>query len=291
MDSVRRAEAAGCSVVTVTDHFDGGGGIFGSLVSAYDAAPSMRVGTLMINNDLWNPCVLAREVISADILTEGHFELGIGAGWDDADYRAVGALREPAAQRIERLAEAVSVLRQAFAGGPVQHEGRYYSADTGPWPRPHQADIPIVVGGGGRRILELAAREADVVSVHRNLEHGVADSWKPQEAPGFPDEVSERVSWIRSAAGPRFNDLELHTLVYKVVVTSSPGAAASELGAALGLAPGRVLASPHFLVGDVEAIADQLLTRRERWGNSYLTLVDASDVGALAPVIDALVGA
>ncbi len=288
-DEVKRAEQCGFTNLTVTDHFRSSGGMFPALVAAYESAPSLRVGTLVANSDFWHPSLLAREVITADVLTDGGFELGLGAGWDEPDYRAMGLERRPARERIGRLEESVQILRQAFAGERVRFEGRHYSVDgVAPWPKPQQARIPILIGGGSRQILGLAARVADTVSIHRNLERGLAASWDLDRKSG--DAFGERIGWIREAAGDRFVDLELHALVLRAVFTDRREEAAVELGRANGLDVEHVLASPHYLIGSAEEMAELLLRRRERWGISYWTLVAGNDVTAFGQVIKKLAG-
>jgi probable F420-dependent oxidoreductase len=291
-DTVKRAEAAGFSVVTVIDHFGTSGGIFPSLVTAYEAAPSLRVGTLVLNSDFWHPMLLAREVATADVLTDGRFELGLGAGWDLGDYRAMGLERKPASERIAKLDEAIDVLELAFAGGPVRHRGKYYTIETESLPTPRQAHVPLAVGGGGRGILELAARRADIVSLHRELQRGVAASWQGEAASaGAPDRVAERVGWVRAAAGERFDRLELHALVQRIVVTERRREVAAELGRANGFDADAILSSPHFLVGTVDELVEDLLARRSRWGISYWTLVGGGEIETFAPIVERLAGA
>ena len=292
LDDVRQAEQAGFSIITISDHFRSSGGIFSALQAAYEAAPRLRIGTLVLNNDFWYPSLLAREAITADVMSGGAFELGIGAGWDEPDYRAMGIERRSAGERIERLAEAIQILRLAFAGEPVRFTGRHYSVDGGePWPRPAQPRIPIVVGGGSPRVLRLAAKVADIVSIHRNLERGVAGSWDKEkgETGEFADAVSERAAWVREAAGERFPQLELHAIVLNAVFTKDRLGAAAELGRANGLPAEAVLASPHYLVGEPEQMAEDLLRRRERWGISYWTLV-RGDVAKFGKVVAQLTG-
>ena len=291
-EEAKRTEQAGFSIVTISDHFHSSGGIFSALQAAYEAAPSLRVGTLVLNNDFWQPSLLAREAITADVMTGGAFELGIGAGWDEPDYRAMGVERRPPGERVERLAEAIHILRLAFSGRPVHFAGRHYTVDGGePWPKPTQPRIPIVMGGGSPRVLALAGRDADIVSIHRNLQRGVAGSWdrEKQERGEFADVVGERVGWVREAAGERFPELELNAIVLKAVFTKNRMDAAAELGRANNLPAERVLASPHYLVGEAEEMAEDLLRRRERWGISYWTLV-GGDVAAFAKVVSRLAG-
>ncbi len=292
IDEVKRAESAGFSAITVSDHFRSSGGIWPSLITAAEVAPSLRVGTIVLNNDFWHPVLVAREAITAQVLTEGRFELGIGAGWDELDYRAMGLKRQPAARRIERLGEAIAILSQALAGRPIRFAGAHYRVDGGdPWPA-SPTPIPLLVGGGGRRILELAARCADIVSLHRNLEHGLAASWAAEgrDHGPFDSGMSERVSWVRSSAGERFEQLELHALLLKAVVTDHRLRVAAELGRPIGFSAEQILASPHYLVGTVEEMVADLRERRSRWGISYWTLVAGNDVEAFAPVVAALAG-
>ena len=291
-DTVRRVESSGFSVLTVMDHLSSAG-VWGPLVAAHEAAPSLRLGTVVLNGDLWNPSLLAREAATVDRLTDGALELGVGAGWDERDYRATGVEREAPTVRIPRLAEALEILRTVFAGEPLAFDGEHYHVDGGePWPAPAQARLPILVGGGARPILELAGRRADIVSIHRNLVAGVAASWS-QEVDGegrFADAVARRIGWVRDAAGPRFETLELHAIVLKAIVTPRRDEVAATLAEGHALSPEAILESPHYLIGTVDQIAETLLARRERWGISYWTIVAGNDLEAFAPVARRLTG-
>lgn len=283
----KRAEADGYRVLTVVDHFRSSGGVWSALVSAYDAAPSLRVGTLVINNDVWRPAVVTREAITTDVLTDGSFELGIGAGWDPLDYAAAGVARERPVTRIRALEEAVRIIRPALRGGPPRSSDELRAVEgAGRWPQPRQTPIPLLIGGGGRRILQLAAREADIVSINRDLERGRAGAWSADAgySGSFGDAVSERVEWVREAAGRRFEHIELHALILKVVVTPHREEAAAELARPLGVPPGHLLRTAQYLIGTVDEIAEDLIDRRRRWGITYWT-VKSSDMDAFAPVI------
>ena len=289
---MRRVEASGFSVLTVMDHLNSAG-VWGPLVAAHEAAPSLRLGTVVLNGDLWNPSLVAREAATVDRLTDGALELGLGAGWDERDYRAVGVAREAPAVRIPRLAEALEILTAVFSGERLAFEGEHYRVDGGePWPVPAQARLPILVGGGARPILELAARRADIVSIHRNLVGGVAASWSVEvDADGrFVDAVARRIGWVRDAAGPRFDALELHAIVLKAIVTPRRDEVAAALAEGHALSPEAILESPHYLVGTIDEIADVLAARRERWGISYWTIVAGNDLAAIAPVVERLTG-
>jgi probable F420-dependent oxidoreductase len=296
-DAVETAEQSGFSTVTVMDHFRSGG-IWSALVAAHDAAPSLRVGTLVLNNDLLHPLVLAREAVTTDVLTDGALELGIGAGWDLDDYRALGLRREPASTRIARLAESLAILRPACAGESPSFSGSHYTV-AGPegWPATAQPRIPLLVGGGGRGVLELAAHTADIVSISRNLQRGMAGSWRRSAAgpDGGPGRMDERLAWVRDAAGERFAALELHAIVGRAIVTRDRAAGAAAAGRSLGVTADEVLASPHFLVGTVEQMAEDLERRRERWGIGYWTLSSGNtpggnDMRQFAAVVEGLRG-
>jgi probable F420-dependent oxidoreductase len=294
-DLARGLADSGYEILTVVDHV-GSPGVWGSLVSAYDAAPGLRVGTLVLNNDLWNPAVLAREALTVDLLTDGHLELGIGAGWNAGDYDSTGVIRHTPGIRVERLAETLQVLDSALNGRPVSVHGEHYNVDSGDraWragTAPHR--IPLLVGGGSRRVLGLAAQYADIVSIHRNLEHGAsAQSWSAEisDQGEFADPVAKKVAWIAQASGDRFETLILHTLILKLVVTTRRDDAIEDLARAQDLPAELVRSSPHFLVGTAEQVVDELTERRQRWGISYWTLAPGNDMAAFAPVVAALAG-
>lgn len=285
---------AGYEVLTVVDHI-GSPGVWSSLVSAHDAAPRLRVGTLVLNNDLWNPVVLAREAVTADLLTDHSLEIGIGAGWNVGDYQSSGTTRHGPATRVERLGETLQILDAALSGRPVEFAGSHYQADSGgkSWRSADLPHIPLLVGGGSRRVLGLAARHADIVSIHRNMEHGSsAKSWEAEtgDQGAYADAMAKKVAWIAAAAGPRFADLTLHALILKLVVTERREDAVEELARAQSLPPEHVRASPHFLIGTAGQIVEELRERRERWGISYWTLAPGNDVALFAPVVAALAG-
>jgi len=205
------------------------------------------------------------------------------------DYETAGIPLDPPGRRIERLAEALTVIKALFADGPVDHEGEHYrvrglEGTPKPVQRPHP---PIVIGGGGPRVLALAARDADIVGLNINLAVGVIDDRAGANA--TEEATQAKLDIVREAASDRFADLELHVRVHAVVVTDDRQGTAELLAPALGISPAAALASPHALAGSVDEIAETLIERRERWGISYLGLsVDALD--AMAPVVARLAG-
>lgn len=285
----RRAEDLGWSTLTMADHFDAGLAPVPALVAAADATTTLRLGTMVLGNDYRHPVVVAKEAATLDVLTGGRFELGVGAGWMTADYEAAGIPLDPAGQRVDRLIEALAVIKGLWADGPFDLDGDHYRI-TGleGLPRPATAGgPPIVIGGGGPRVLRLAAREADIVAVNVNLRAGVIDERAFPD--GTPESTDRKIGWIREAAGSRFDELELQVRVHLAMVTDDRTGVIEAMAPGFGLTPTQAAETPHALIGSVDEICEQLVERRERWGISYLGL-SADQLDAFAPVIARLAG-
>jgi len=286
----QRVEELGYATLCVPDHFDDQLAPFPALMAAAAATSSLRVGTMVLDNDYRHPLVAAKEAATVDLLTGGRFELGLGAGWLASDYAQSGIACDPPAVRIDRLEEALAVVKGLFSGGKFSFAGRHYTVTghpgtPGPVQRPHP---PILVGGGSRRILSLAGREADIVSVNFNLRSG---SVGPQVgATATAAATAEKLEWVRDAAGERFDDIELSHSLYLTIVTDDREAAAGGLGSGFGLTAEEVLAMPNFAIGTVAQIADELERRRDELGFSYI-VVGAECYEAMAPVVARLGGA
>ena len=283
----RKVEDLGWSTLTLPDHFEGALAPTPALMAAADATTTLRVGTMVYANDYRHPVVLAKEAATLDLLTGGRFELGIGAGWMTTDYEQAGLPLDRPGVRIERLAEALAVLRGLWADEPCDLAGDHYRI-TGLDGHPKPATPggpPLVIGGGGRRVLRLAAAHADVVGLNVNLAAGVIDSRAFPD--GTPEATDAKVGWVREAAAGR--DPELHVRVHLAAVTDARDELVEELAGGFGLSPDEARSTPHALVGDVSQICDQLVERRERWGISYLGL-SADQLEPFAPVIARLAG-
>ena len=283
----RRVEDLGWSTLTIADHFDDNVAPLPALMAAADATSTIRVGSMVLGNDYRHPVVLAKEAATLDVLTGGRFDLGIGAGWMTTDYEQAGLPLDRPGVRIERLAEALVVMRGLWADEPCTFAGDHYRV-TGldGHPKPLTAGgPPVVIGGGGRRVLSLAGAEADVVGINVNLAAGVID----REAfwDGRPETTDEKIGWVRAAAGDR--DPQLHVRVHLAMVTDDRDGIVDQLADGFGLTPEVAKATPHALVGDVSEICDQLVERRERWGISYLGL-SMDQLEPFAPVIARLAG-
>jgi probable F420-dependent oxidoreductase len=286
-DLARRVEDLGWSTLTIADHFDDNYAPIPGLMAAADATRTLRIGSMVLGNDYRHPVVLAKEAATLDVLTGGRFELGIGAGWMSTDYEAAGIPLDRPGVRIERTTEALAVLRGLWSDEPCTVAGDHYRVtglDGHPKPLT-PGGPPIVIGGGGQRILTLAGREADVVGINVNLAAGVID----REAfwDGTSETTDEKVRWVRAAAGDR--EPELHVRVHLAMVTDDRDGIVDQLADGFGLTPDQARATPHALVGDVSEICDQLVERRERWGISYLGL-SADQLEPFAPVIARLAG-
>ena len=286
-DLARRVEDLGWSSLTIADHFDDALAPLPALMAAADATTTLRVGTMVLANDYRHPVVLAKEAATLDLLTGGRFDLGIGAGWMTTDYEAAGVALDRPGLRIERLAEALEVLRRLWSAEPCTYAGDHYrvtALDGQPKPLT-RGGPPILIGGGGRRVLTLAGREADVVGINVNLASGVIDRqafWN-----GTSETTDEKLRWVREGAGDR--DPELHVRVHLAMVTDDREAIVEQLAGGFGLTPDQARETPHALVGDVSEICDQLVERRERWGISYLGL-SMDQLEPFAPVIARLSG-
>ncbi|HEV2760342.1 MAG TPA: TIGR03621 family F420-dependent LLM class oxidoreductase, partial [Acidimicrobiales bacterium] len=238
---------------------------------------------------LLHPLLTAKEAATADVLSGGRLELGMGAGWMSRDYDQSGITCDRPGVRIDRLAESLAVVKGLLAGGKFSFRGRHYTITDHPGtPLPVQRPRPpILVGGGGRRILTLAGREADIVSVNFDLRSG---SIGPQVgATATAEATAEKVRWIREAAGDRFDDIELSHTAYLTMVTDDREAVAGGLGSGFGLDADQVLAMPNFAIGTVGQIADELERRRDELGFSYV-VVGGECHEAMAPVVARLAG-
>jgi probable F420-dependent oxidoreductase len=285
----RTCEGLGYSTLTVADHFGDQLAPIPALMAAADATSTLRIGALVLCTDFTHPVVIAKEAATIDLLSEGRFELGLGAGWMTTDYAQTGIAFDPPGARIERMGEALAVIDQLWSDAPCTFIGRHFTINhLDGQPKPVQRPRPpVLVGGGGKRVLSLAARCADIVGLNIDLRHGVIDD---RSGPNATDEATaQKLDWIRDAAGDRFDQLELHVRVHLVVVSNDRQGMAAALAPAFGMNPEAALRSPHALAGDVDQIIDDLTERRERWGISYIG-VGFDALHTLAPVVAKLAG-
>jgi probable F420-dependent oxidoreductase len=243
---------------------------------------------LVLGNDYKHPAVVAKEAATLDVLSGGRLELGLGAGWMRADYDALGLPYDAPGTRIERLAEAVQVVRGVWSDGPFDFDGDYYRirAYDGQ-PKPVQSTPPIIVGGGGPRLLRLAGRTADIVGINPNLRAGEIGSDAARDSLG--DVTAHKIEWVKEGAGERFADLELQIRYFVAAITPDARALADALAPAVGLTADDAFTSATVLIGTVDEVCDTLVERRERWGVSYV-VVGGDVAGDFAPVVARLAG-
>jgi len=294
---VRRVEECGYSTFLIRDHFapDYFGdqfAPFAALTAAACATTSLRVGTLVFDNDYRHPVMLAKEAATLDLLSGGRLELGIGAGWLQSEYDQAGMIYDPPGVRIQRLSEAIAVLKGLFAEPPLTFAGAHYTiSNLNGFPKPAQRPHPpILIGAGHKRMLMLAGREANIVGI---LTTSVATGRVIDDPLArMADRVAEQVAWVRAGAGERFAEIELST-VATVIITDQRRARTEqwirERGWS-GVTAEQVWDMPAVLIGSVDQLADDLHRRREQLGFSYYVVSDQS-AEAAAPLVARLAGA
>jgi probable F420-dependent oxidoreductase len=292
--TARRAETLGYATFLIRDHFRPD--FFGPQLAPLPACmavaattQTLRVGTLVIDNDYRHPVMLAKEAATIDLLSGGRLELGLGAGWLRVEYDAAGIPFEPAGVRIGRLEESLRVLKGLFADAPCTFAGKHYAiTDLDGYPKPAQRPHPpILVGAGSPRTLKLAGREADIVGILGSSTRTGPLLDDPRER--FEASIAEKVALVREAAAGR--DVELSAIV-GVTITDDPRGTAGEMiqrRGWSGVTVDQVLAMPSLAIGTPAGIAETLQVRRERLGFSYYVVTDAS-LDAFAPVVDRLRG-
>lgn len=289
-DIAREAEDLGFSVLSVADHLDDQFATTPAIMAAADATTTIRLGAVVYCNDYHHPVVLAKEAATLDLLSDGRLEFGLGAGWQASDYEHSGITLDDPTVRIDRLEESLTVIKGLWSGKAFTFDGEHHHvhAMTGS-PRPTQEPHPpIFVGGGGKRILSVAARHADIIGLNINMRSGKIDE---HSGPTATTEATERkVRWIREAAGDRrWEQLELQARIHLAMITDDRPGLAEAIGPSLGLTPEQAMETPHALCGSVEEIVEQCVASRERYGISYFTIsVDA--MREFAPVLESLRG-
>lgn len=284
----RRTEAAGYEVLTMPDHFTDQLAPIPALMAAASATTTLRVGALVFDNDYKHPVVLAKELATIDLLSDGRLDIGLGAGWMISDYEEAGMPYDSPKVRIDRFIEGVAVIRGAMAEGAFSFSGDHYTiTNYNGQPKPIQARPPLLIGGGGKRVLSYAAREADIIGINGTLTAGVVG---PEALSTMTAEsVDEKVAIVAAAGAHRINDIEMNIRTFFVKVTNDRAATVEGISSMFGVSKDMIDASPFALIGSVEECIEQLLERRERWGFSY-TIVGAENIDECAPIVAALRG-
>lgn len=302
-ETLAKVEDHGYSTFFLADHLLGAGPAIESAAhppQMLAAVPAMamalaltrriNVGCRVFCMDYQLPVVLAKQVATMQYLAGGRVEMGLGAGWVQAEYEAIGRQFDPFGVRLQRFAAVVDAVKQFMTGEQldIANDWIHWQGFAGA-PVPEQRP-PLMIGGGSKGILTLAGREADIVSLNYNNSKGVIgiDGVKS----GFADQTRKKIGWIRDGAGARFDSLELEVGAYLTVVTDQQAATAGAIAGQFGVTVEELLSSPHNLVGSVDYICEELQRRREEWGISYVTVLDdgAGLVDAFAPVVARLAG-
>ena len=298
-DQIRRIEEMGFTAVVMADHFTDGYDLepMVALTAAAGATKTLRLQTGVLGNDYRHPVLTARMAASLDVLSDGRFTLGLGAGWMKTDYEAAGITLDPAGKRVSRFEESVTVIRGLLSGGHFAHQGEFYSVDLELLPKCVQKPLPLFIGGGSPRVLGVAGKNAQVVGVLASLASGKIgpDAILDQSS----DRVREKIGWVRAAAesvGRNFGDIHLEMNHWLVRVTSTrqeADALLEKVAARNGVDVAFLKDSPAVLVGTTEELKDTLQMRRETLGISCLQL-DAgfapADLDSLKPLVAALAG-
>lgn len=289
-DHVRRIEQLGYATLLLRDHFvpDFFGDQYAplpALMAAASVTTTLRLGTMVIDNDYRHPVLLAKEAATLDVLSGGRFELGIGAGWLRTEYEQAGLSFDRAGVRIDRLEEAIKVIKGLWGEPPCTLSGQHYQVTAihgvpKPQQRPHP---PLLIGGGKERMLKLAGREADIVGIlTSDVSRGTLVSDVSERTPAA---VQQKLAWIRQGAGARFDQIEL-SLIPTVIVTDDRQRATAALIHEQGwpVPVEEVWQMPSVLIGSPAQIAADIQARRERYGFSYYVVAD-SDMASFAPVV------
>ncbi len=264
-----------------------------AIAMALEQTSTLRVGCRVFCNDYRQPIILAKEAATMDYLSGGRLEFGIGAGWIRSEYEAVDLPFEDFSKRFSRLAETVRAYKAFMAGEPLDIQGEHinwsgFSGTPAPAQAPHP---PLMIGGGSKKILTFAGREADIVSLNFNNRAGMLGP--DGMTSGMAAATAKKIQWIKAGAQERFDAIELEIGAYNTIVTDQQAATAAAIGEALGMGGEDILSHPHCLIGSIDYICEELQRRREIYGISYIAVLDDGEnnmVETFAPVVQRLAG-
>ena len=286
----RKAEDLGYSTLFLPDHFGDQLAPIPAMMAAADATTTLRVGALVFDNDYKHPVVLAKEIATIDVLSGGRVEFGLGAGWMNTDYEQSGIPYDRAGVRIDRMEEAIDGLkgllrrrrRSASRASTTRSPGS--TACRSPCSSPHP---PFLIGGGGKRVLSIAAREADIVGINPAIRVGQ----RRRRVGGRRHRRGDRpkVQWVKDAAGDRYDDIEINCLNFACIITDDKAGTNEMMAGIFGVTPEQVNEVPHVMIGSVASICEDLQARRDRWDMSYV-VVQSDALESAAPIVAALAG-
>jgi probable F420-dependent oxidoreductase len=285
----RQVEDLGYSTLFLPDHFGDQWAPLVGLTVAAEATTTLRVGSLVFDNDYRHPVELAKEIATMSLASDGRVEFGIGAGWMKTDYDETGMPYDRPSVRIDRMIEGLQIMKDLWNDGSSTRSGQHYHVDKAQGlPRPYGDKAPpIIIGGGGRRVLSVAAREADIVGFNPSMAAGFVG--RETSTSARAERYRERVSWVREAAGERFDDLEFQVLTFIVQVVPNRDEVIERTAPLFGMTAAEAAEVPLVLVGTVDQICETLVQRREEYGFSY-TVIHEPEMEAFAPVVARLAG-
>jgi probable F420-dependent oxidoreductase len=274
-ERVRRIEELGFSTVFVPDHFSPQWDPTALMAGAAAVTESLKVGSLVYDVDYRHPLVYAKQAATIQLLSGGRHEFGLGAGWMQTDYDEAGMPYDRIGLRIERLDEALRICRSMWAQEKTSFEGRHYTIEdiAQAAPLPSGSQPKVLVGGGGRRVLGLAGRHADIIGINPTMKEGRITN--DTAADLTPDRTLQKVEWARSAASAAGRDvdaLEFNSLVFVVAITDDPSGIRGGLAKRSGMSVDEVVDCPLFLTGSASEIRERLEMRREKTGISYIVI-------------------
>ncbi len=224
VDRVTRIEALGYSSLFCPDHFGPQWDPIALLSAAAAVTERLRVGSLVYDVDYRHPVILAKAAATIQILSGGRHEFGIGAGWMKSDYDEAGFEYDRPGLRIERLEEALQIIRSMWTQEKTSFEGGHYRvreiAQAAPLPagtRPR-----ILIGGGGQKLLTVAGRYADIVGINPSIPEGRVTNQTAADL--APERVAQKIGWVHEAAervGRSFDEIELNSLAFPIPVRLS----------------------------------------------------------------------
>jgi probable F420-dependent oxidoreductase len=284
----RKVEQLGYSTLFMPDHFGDQWGPLVGLSVAAEATTTLRVGSLVFDNDYRHPVVLAKEIATLDLVSQGRVEFGLGAGWMTTDYEESGIPLDRPGARIDRMVEGLRIMKDLWIDGTSTRSGHHYTVTKAQGlPKPTKGCPPIIIGGGGRRVLSIAAREADIVGLNPSLGSGAVGPEVAQSAKG--ERYQERIGWVREAAGERFDQLEFQVLTFFVQIVPNRDEVLAHVAPLFGVTAAEAGEIPLVLIGSVDEICQTLTRRREDLGVNYW-VIHEPEIEAFAPVVARLAG-
>ena len=271
-DTAKFAEQQGYSSLLVPDHFHGQYGPMTALAAAAAVTTELKVGALVFGNDYRHPIMLAKEMATLDHIAEGRVEFGIGAGWMRTDYDQTGMVYDRPGLRIERMVESLQIIKRCWQEGSFDFAGEHYQIDGyDGLPLPYTpGGPPVIIGGGGPRMLGVAAEHADIVAITANLRAGEVGADAISDS--MPEAYDAKLARVGEVLGDRLDDTEINSLAMNTTITDNRDGALEFFAGMFGAPKEHVAQTPALIVGSVDEIVETLQERRDRWGFNYVVV-------------------